>query len=84
MSKILYLIFVMELKKIFYVYILILGFKNIWKLVNYKQISILYNTKITDAYKLGYILGILVPAIALFMLMNRIYKDLLAKKNAAI
>lgn len=75
----------MDLKKIFlYVACLILlikGGKTIWELINFSQISELNNVANSIAYKIGFVIGMLLEILVFFGLIKIIYDYFLKNKT---
>ena len=65
---------------------LINGGKTLWELINFNQISDLNNVANSTAYKIGYVVGMLVEIIVFFGLIKIIYakffKEVKTKENA--
>lgn len=81
---------IMEIKRIFLyvacIVLLINGGKTLWELINFNQISDLNNVANSTAYKIGYVVGMLVEIIVFFGLIKIIYdkffKEVKTKENA--
>ena len=67
----------MDLKKVFlYVACLVLlikGGKTIWELINFNQIMELNDVANSTAYKIGFVVGMLVEVVVFFGLIKIIY-----------
>ncbi len=81
---------IMVIKRIFLyvacIVLLINGGKTLWELINFNQISDLNNVANSTAYKIGYVVGMLVEIIVFFGLIKIIYdkflKEVKTKENA--
>ena len=75
----------MDLKKVFlYVACLVLltkGGKTIWELINFNQIMELNDVANSTAYKIGFVVGMLVEVVVFFGLIKIIYDYFLKEKE---
>lgn len=75
----------MDLKKIFlYIAILVLlikGGKTIWELINFNQINELNDMAHSIAYKIGFVVGMIIEVIVFFGLIKIIYDYFLKNKK---